>query len=119
MNRFSLCLGFSVILAAGAWAWPAAATNGGATRAAIQSAEELQAISGRIASARERAFTIVVSNDVPTAGQSFQERRRHNMTFLMDSNTTVDGKLVVGAPAQVAFRVDNGNNIAVTVHVEP
>ena len=39
------------------------------------------------------------------------------MTFLVDNNTTVDGKMTVGATASVIYREANGNNVAVNVVV--
>jgi hypothetical protein len=39
------------------------------------------------------------------------------MTFQIDKNTTVDGKLKVGANADVTYRQDGGSNIAISVHV--
>ena len=39
------------------------------------------------------------------------------MTFTIDKNTTVDGKLKVGANADVTYRQEGGNNIAISVHV--
>jgi Cu/Ag efflux protein CusF len=39
------------------------------------------------------------------------------MTFMIDKNTTVDGKLKVGANADVTYREEGGNNIAVSVRV--
>jgi len=39
------------------------------------------------------------------------------MSFQIDKNTTVDGQLKVGANADVTYRQDGGNNIAISVHV--
>jgi hypothetical protein len=39
------------------------------------------------------------------------------MMFVIDLNTTVDGKLTVGANADVVYRDDNGNHVAVSVTV--
>ena len=39
------------------------------------------------------------------------------MIFLINQNTTVDGKLKVGANADVTYREDNGNNVAISVRV--
>jgi hypothetical protein len=41
------------------------------------------------------------------------------MSFAIDKNTTIDGKLKVGSSADVTYRQDNGANIAVSVHVTP
>ena len=40
------------------------------------------------------------------------------MTFLVDKNTIIDGKLVVGSNADVTYRDDSsGNHVAVGVRV--
>jgi hypothetical protein len=39
------------------------------------------------------------------------------MTFAIDKNTTVDGKLKVGSTADVTYRQDNGVNVAISIHV--
>ena len=39
------------------------------------------------------------------------------MNFLIDKNTTIEGKLQVGATADVTYREDNGSNIAISVRV--
>lgn len=42
------------------------------------------------------------------------------MTFVIDQNTAIDGKLEVGKTANVAYRQDaNGDNVAVSVRVTP
>lgn len=116
-RRVFLSLTFGSLLVAGLWVAPrrAAATSG----AAIQNAVQMQAVSGKITSAHDGSFTLEVGRHTPAVGQSFQARRRNTMTFFIDSNTTVDGQLVPGALADVTFRVDNGNNIAISVHVSP
>ena len=41
------------------------------------------------------------------------------MTFQVDRNTSISGKLAVGANADVSYRTQDGNNIAVIVSVIP
>jgi Cu/Ag efflux protein CusF len=41
------------------------------------------------------------------------------MSFTIDKNTTVEGKLKVGSNADVTYRQDNGANVAISVHVTP
>ena len=41
-----------------------------------------------------------------------------DIAFLIDNNTTIDGKMTVGATASVIYREDNGNNLAVNVIVD-
>jgi hypothetical protein len=46
-----------------------------------------------------------------------QDPKAKSMTFVVDKNTTIEGKLQVNANADVTYREDNGRNIAITVHV--
>jgi len=39
------------------------------------------------------------------------------MTFMVDKNTAIEGKLKVNANAEVTYREEGGKNIAVSVHV--
>jgi hypothetical protein len=41
------------------------------------------------------------------------------MSFTIDQNTTIEGKMKVGANADVTYRQDNGANIAISVRVTP
>jgi hypothetical protein len=46
-----------------------------------------------------------------------QAAQPKTMNFQVDSNTTIDGKLKVGASADVTYRQEGGNNIAISVRV--
>jgi Cu/Ag efflux protein CusF len=46
-----------------------------------------------------------------------QDPSARTMTFTIDKNTTIDGKLKVGASADVTYRQEGGNNIAISVRV--
>ena len=50
-------------------------------------------------------------------GQKLQETSQRSMTFQIDKNTTVDGKLQVGANADVTYREDGGKLVAISVRV--
>jgi hypothetical protein len=50
-------------------------------------------------------------------GQQLQETPQKSMTFQIDKNTTVDGKLKVGANADVTYREDGGKLVAISVRV--
>jgi hypothetical protein len=50
-------------------------------------------------------------------GQQLQETSQKSMTFQIDKNTTVDGKLQVGANADVTYREDGGKFVAISVRV--
>ena len=39
------------------------------------------------------------------------------MTFLIDENPAMDGKLKVGANTEVTYREQDGNNVAVSVQL--
>jgi len=79
-----------------------------------QSSEEAQSVSGTIASVGRNSFTITLGSAISKEGQ---ETTPKSMTFLIDKNTTIDGKLKVGASADVTYRQDNGNNVAINVRV--
>ncbi len=50
-------------------------------------------------------------------GQQLQDSSPKTMTFQIDKNTTVDGKLQVGANADVTYREDGGKLMAISVRV--
>ena len=50
-------------------------------------------------------------------GKEMQEPTQRSMTFQIDKNTTVDGKLQVGANADVTYREDAGKLVAISVRV--
>jgi hypothetical protein len=113
----------SLILVAAAWGLPPA-TAGGSTDQAATSAQASaapQSVSGKIASLGKDSFTLTVGASHPTAGHQFVQDPAgpKTMTFIIDKNTTIEGKLKVNANADVTYREDNGNNIAISVHVTP
>jgi hypothetical protein len=118
--RTILSIGTSSILAAAVWALPPKATAHPGV-AQPQDAAQLQSVSGRIQSIRNDSFTLHTAEGAPSPGQSLVQEQSHpkTMIFLIDKNTTVDGKLKVGASADVTYREDNGNNVAVSVRVAP
>src|ERR1700722_7578302 len=71
---------------------------------------QYQSMSGKITSVQKNAFTLEV-NAKGLSGQQFQQERNRltTMSFLIDQNTTVDGKLQVGGNAQVMYRQEDGN----------
>lgn len=78
-----------------------------------------QTVSGKIASVTKDSFTLTVAPN-KTAGHQFaQADAAQTMTFQIDKNTTIEGKLKVNASAEVTYRVENANNIAISVHVTP
>jgi hypothetical protein len=79
-----------------------------------------QSVSGKITSIGKDSFTLAVGASHPTSGHQFaQETAAKSMTFVIDKNTTIEGKLKVNANADVTYREDNGNDVAISVHVTP
>jgi Cu/Ag efflux protein CusF len=76
---------------------------------------QAQSVTGTIASVGKNSFTL-------TLGSAMSQREQtspRTMMFLIDKNTAIDGKLRVGANADVTYREDNGNNVAISVRVAP
>jgi hypothetical protein len=86
---------------------------------------ELQSVSGKITSVSGKTFTLSASSSPsspssPTGSQfqsSASSAEGQSMTFTINDNTTVSGKLAVGANADVTYRTQGGQNIAVSVRV--
>lgn len=86
---------------------------------------ELQSVSGKITSVSGKTFTLATSGSPSSpsspTGSQFQSSSSaaagQSMTFTINDNTTVSGKLAVGANADVTYRSQGGENIAVSVRV--
>jgi hypothetical protein len=94
---------------------PAAITHSATANA--QETAQTQSITGKIASVGKNTFTLTVDSGVASNPSQFGQSTPKSMTFQVDKNTTIDGKLEVGSTANVTYRVENGNNIAVNVRV--
>jgi hypothetical protein len=118
--RIGLSIGAGLILAAGVLALPPKATAHSSVTLP-QDAAQLQSVSGKIQSVSNTSFTLQTAEGAPSSGQNIVrgEGQSKTMTFLIDKNTAIDGKLKVGANADVTYRQDNGNNVAVSVRVAP
>jgi hypothetical protein len=77
---------------------------------------DVQSASGTITSIRDDEFTIDVQTPKPPE-REFAQQDHTRMTFVINSKTKIDGTLEVGASADVRYRRQNENNIAVTVRV--
>lgn len=130
IRNIALSIISSALLAGAAWALPASPVNAGhQSGAQSQNAAQLQSASGKITAVSSSSFTLkTMTTPPPSRGTVSAQSQDPNqskdqgkeMTFTIDQNTTVDGKLAVGANADVSYRADsNGNNVAVTVHVTP
>ena len=119
-NRLVFAALASLVLVAAALAWPT--THRGAQPAVIteQTPAAPQSVSGKIASVAKDSFTLTVGSGQTSGGhQIASEPPPQTMTFQIDKNTTIEGKLKVNANADVTYREDGGNNIAISVHVTP
>jgi hypothetical protein len=116
--RFGFSALAGTVLVAGALALPSSSTH--QTQQSQQAAPATQSVSGKIASVDQSSFTLTVaSGSSVSQDQQSQPSASSTMSFTIDKNTTVDGKLKVGSSADVTYRQDNGANIAISVHVTP
>lgn len=117
--RLTLASLAGVILLGAAWGLPSA-TAGGSNHPALvnEQTPETQSVSGKIASIAKDSFTLTVASNQTSAGQQLaQQEQPKTMTFFIDKNTAMEGKLKVNATAEVTYRQEGGKNIAVSVHV--
>jgi hypothetical protein len=107
----------SLILVAVVCALPVTLPNNTATHE--QTAMPTQSVSGQIAEVQKTSFTLNIgpNHTMSNLGQQLQETSQRSMTFQIDKNTTVDGKLQVGANADVTYREDGGKLVAISVRV--
>jgi hypothetical protein len=77
-------------------------------------AAQEQTVSGKIASVEKNSFTL-------TVGQQLEQTPStpKTMSFKLDKTTTIDGSLKVGANADVTYRQEKSENIAISVRVTP
>jgi hypothetical protein len=114
--KLILCAMMSLIVVAALCAMPVTLPNTTTTHAQTTTA---QSISGKIAEVQKTSFTLVIgpSHTMSNMGQDLQEPNQRTMTFEIDKNTTVDGKMQVGAKADVTYREENGKWVAINVRV--
>lgn len=115
-TRIGVCALASLALAGVLCASPSPARNGNAKHAQTAAA---QSVSGKIASVSKSSFTLTVAAEKVSnsSAQSQAQGTPKTMTFMVDNNTTIDGKLQVGANADVTYREEGGNYIALSVRV--
>src|SRR5580704_9295254 len=114
--RFGFTVLAGTVLVAGALALPPANTH--QSQDGQQAAAQTQSVSGKIASVDQNSFTLTVASP-SSVSEAQQPTSATTMSFLIDKNTTVEGKLKVGSAADVTYRQDNGTNVAISVHVAP
>lgn len=107
----------SLMLVAAVCALPVTVPSNTATLE--QTAAATQSVSGKITSVEKTSFTLNIgpSHTNSNLGQQLQDSSAKTMTFQIDKNTTVDGKLQVGANADVTYREDGAKLMAISVRV--
>ena len=95
------------------------ATQSNTTATHEQTAPATQSVSGKITDVQKTSFTLSIgpSHTMSNNGNQLQESSQRSMTFQIDKNTTVDGKLQVGANADVTYREEEGKFVAINVRV--
>ena len=108
----------SLVLVAAVWAMPPAPDHNQTTALDQQTPAAQLSVSGKITAVAKDSFTVAVAAQT---GHSLEQEaaRPKSMTFAIDKNTAIEGKLQVNANADVTYREDNGRNIAISVHVTP
>jgi hypothetical protein len=78
---------------------------------------DVQSTSGKISAIQDDTFTIEIQ-EVKPPGAGFREQDHiSSMTFQIDRSTKIEGRLEVGANADVLYQRKGDNNVAVTVRV--
>ena len=117
--RLTLATLAGITLVVTAWALPPATPGSTHPTLITEQTPSTQSVSGKIASVAKDSFTLTVAGSQTSAGQqlSQQQAEPKTMTFSIDKNTAIEGKLKVNANAEVTYREEGGKNIAVSVHV--
>src|SRR5262249_13885006 len=106
--RLTLATLAGVILVVAAWGLPPATTHGSTQPALIgeQTPSATQSVSGKITSIAKDSFTLSVGGSQTSAGQQLMQQQAEpkTMTFHIDKNTVIEGKLKVSANAEVTYR---------------
>ena len=109
----------SLVVASAVWALPPTHSASPKNGSAEQTAPQTQSASGKIASVDKNSFTLTLATSTSNSAQQFQQSAPKTMNFTVDKNTAIDGKLQVGANADVTYREDGGKNVAISVRVTP
>lgn len=118
IHRVGLSIISGTLLTIATVALPLTAARAVNSQDAPKGSVQLQSVSGTIENVARDSFTMTTNGGTPK-GLSFAQvdSTSKTMLFVIDQNTTIDGKLHVGANADVIYRVDAGNNMAVSVTV--
>jgi hypothetical protein len=105
-----LSAALGLVLVAGMWALPATRAHQRAIQAVTQAQDQAKTLSatGKITSVNGSEFTVEVQK---------QDGTTDPVTFTTDYNSKVDGKLAIGAMADVTYRAEKDKNIVVTARI--
>ena len=116
--RLSLAILAGGILVVAVLGLPPATTHASAHPALInEQTPATLSVSGKIASVAKDSFTLAIGSQTAAGQYLTQQAEPKTMTFMIDKNTAIEGKLKVNANAEVTYREEGGKNIAVSVHV--
>jgi hypothetical protein len=116
-RRIGVSLIAGLFVAAAAWGLLVTAPNHEAVVAA-QNGVQLESISGTVATVARDSFTLTTIEVAPQSENLTQvDNTTRTMFFVIDHQTTIQGKLQVDATVDVVYRLDAGNNLAVSVIV--
>jgi hypothetical protein len=122
-TRLAMIGAVGLIFGAAVWAVPATKHYSNSPSAAVieQDTPQTQSASGTISAVNKTNFVLTVQAIKGTRDQMIaQEDTPKSMTFQVDNNTTIEGKLQIGSNADVTYRDDrSGNHIAIGVKVTP
>jgi len=119
-TRLALAGVFSLMFVVAVVAVPLTAHNSipTSTVAIDQEAAQTQSVSGTISAVSKTNFVLTVQPKASGAESVSKQDPPKTMTFQIDNNTTVEGKLQVGSNAEVTYRDDrSGNHLAIGVKI--
>lgn len=115
--RLSLAILAGAVLVVAAWGLPPATHGSSHPILTTEQTPATQSVSGKIASVAKDSFTLAIGSQTAAGQHLTQQAEPKTMTFMIDKNTAIEGKLKVSANAEVTYREEGGKNIAVSVHV--
>ena len=77
-----------------------------------------QTVTGKITAVEPTSFTISVGA-APSTELLASQANEKSMTFGIDKNTTIEGRLQIGSTAEVTYREANGKLLAISVRIAP
>jgi curli biogenesis system outer membrane secretion channel CsgG len=104
-------IGVVTLLAACGALAPAASVSSASTakQAAARQTAQVQSVTGRITAIAGNTFKLETAASQPSG--------HGTIDFTVDQETVVEGKIEVGSKADVTYRQQDGNNIAVSVRI--